>query len=77
MYLCTMKFKIKIDWKKFLVFFVVIAGLYIITHSWLMTAGIMLLLLVADYVLADWDDTRKRRRAEKEKDQQLSENENN
>ena len=57
-----MKAKFHIDWKKSLVFLFVSAGLYCLTRSFTMTLGILLLLIVADFLLADWDDTRKRKR---------------
>ena len=43
-----MKAKFHIDWKKGLVFLLVSAGLYCLTHSFTMTLGILLLLIVAD-----------------------------
>ena len=59
MYLCNMKAKLDIDWKKFLVFFIVIGGLIFITKSILMTIGIVMLLLVIDRLIADWEENRK------------------
>lgn len=66
-----MKAKFHIDWKKGLVFLLVSAGLYCLTHSFTMTLGILLLLIVADYLLADWDDTRKRKREWREFEEEL------
>ena len=66
-----MKVKFRIDWKKALVFLLVSAGLYYLTRSFTMTLGILLLLIVADYLLADWDDTRKRKREWREFERQL------
>ncbi len=65
-----MKAKFHIDWKKCLVFLFVSASLYAIT-SFTMTLGIMLLLIVADFVLADFDDTRKRKREWREFEEEL------
>lgn len=66
-----MKAKFHIDWKKGLVFLLVSAGLYYLTHSFTMTLGILLLLIVADFLLADWDDTRKRKREWREFEEEL------
>lgn len=68
-YLCIMKVKLHIDWKKFFIFFFVCSGLLYITGSGLMTAGIVLLLLVIDYLLADWDDSRRRKREQREREE--------
>ncbi len=51
--------KIKLNWKYFLIFFVVIGGLYYITRSWLVTAGIMVLLLLVDGFLREYDNKKK------------------
>lgn len=66
-----MKAKFHIDWKKGLVFLLVSAGLYYLTRSFTMTLGILLLLIVADFLLADWDDTRKRKREWREFEEEL------
>ncbi len=66
-----MKAKFRIDWKKALIFLFVSAGLYCLTHSFTMTLGILLLLIVADFLLADWDDTRKRKREWREFEDEL------
>lgn len=47
--------KININWKKFLLFFVVIGGLLLITGSFWMTLGIVLLLFVVDHFLQEYD----------------------
>jgi hypothetical protein len=57
-----MKPKLNIDWKKALIFLLVSAGLIYITKSILMSIGIILLLFVADSLLADWDYRRKTKR---------------
>lgn len=66
-----MKAKFHIDWKKSLVFLLVSAGLYFLTRSFTMTLGILLLLIVADFLLADWDDTRRRKREWREFEEEL------
>jgi hypothetical protein len=67
-----MKIKFSIDWKKFLTFFFVCLGLLYITGSVLMTAGIVLLLLVIDRLLAEWDENRKRKEEQKKHDERNS-----
>lgn len=57
-----MKPKLYFDWKKTLIFLFVSAGLIYITKSVLMSIGIILLLFVADSLLADWDYRRKTKR---------------
>ena len=61
-YLCNMKPKLHLDWKKALIFLLVSAGLIYITQSALMSIGIILLLFVADNLLADWEYRRKTKR---------------
>lgn len=51
--------KININWKRWLVFLIVSAGLLYLTESVWMTAGIFLLLFVADYTLVDWWEMRQ------------------
>lgn len=70
-----MKLKLHIDWKKAVVYLVVAAGLIYLTRSLLMSLGIMLLLIVADHLLADWDDTRRRKRETREWLESLKNNE--
>ncbi|MGI6232448.1 MAG: hypothetical protein ACOYJF_06320 [Prevotella sp.] len=48
-----MKFKLHLDWKKLVVYIFVSAGLLYITESAAMSAGILLLLLLGDRLLAD------------------------
>ncbi len=48
--------KLKINWKKFLLFFFVIGALLYLTKSFWMTLGIILLLFVIDYLLKEWDN---------------------
>ncbi len=56
-YLCNMK--VKIDWKHVaLLAFVAILLLYI-TKSFFMSLGIMMILLLIDALLAQWEDNRK------------------
>lgn len=57
-----MKPKLHFDWKKALIFLLISAGLIYITKSILMSIGIILLLFVADSLLADWEYRRKTKR---------------
>lgn len=66
-----MKLKFRLDWKKALVFLIVSAGLCYLTQSFAMSLGILLLLIVADYLVADWADTRRRKREWREFEEQL------
>lgn len=43
----------KIKKRQWLIFIIISAGLLYITESWLMSLGIMLLLIVIDFVVAD------------------------
>lgn len=63
--------QLNIDWKKALVFLIVIGGLMYITrmalhmtltNSFLTTLGILLVLFVGDYFAQQIDDKRKRKR---------------
>lgn len=47
------------DWKKTLVFLLVAAGLIFLTHSFVMSLGIFLLLLVADHFLAEHEERKQ------------------
>ena len=67
-YLCSMR---NIDWKKMLVFLIVIGGLIYITkvalgmtslNSFLATLGVLLILFVGDNFAQQIDDKRKRRK---------------
>ncbi|KXB39987.1 hypothetical protein HMPREF1870_01812 [Bacteroidales bacterium KA00344] len=57
-----MKPKLHLDWKKALIFLLISAGLIYITKSILMSIGIILLLFVADSLLADWEYRRNTKR---------------
>lgn len=48
--------KLNINWKRFLVFFIVIGGIYMLTKSFWMTLGIVLLLFVIDHFLKEYDE---------------------
>ena len=72
LYLCSMK---QIDWKKALVFLIVIGGLIYITkaelgmtnlNSFLTTLGILLILFVGDNFAQKIDDNRRRRKIEED-----------
>jgi len=58
--------KIRINWKRILVLLLVSAGLVYITKSFLMSAGIFLLLFAADSLLARYDENRRRRKQSEE-----------
>ncbi len=53
--------KFKLNWKMFLIFFIVCGGLLYLTRSFLMTMGILLVLFVIDGVLKNIDDKRRRK----------------
>ncbi|KGF19387.1 MAG: hypothetical protein KH425_03830 [Prevotella bivia] len=55
--------KVNINWKHFLVLFIVIGGLYYITHSLWITGGIMAILLLIDGLLMQYEH---RKRGERE-----------
>jgi len=48
-----------IDWKKVAIFALVAFLLVLATGSFLMSAGIFLLLFVADYFISEWESRRK------------------
>jgi uncharacterized membrane protein (DUF106 family) len=54
-----MKIKLRIDWKKALLFLLVSAGLVFLTRSLLMSVGIVLILFVIDGLLVNWEYRRK------------------
>ena len=59
--------KVKIDWKKAVIFLIVAGGLYFIFESCAMALGIILILFVIDYFIADkMDDCRRRKKREEE-----------
>lgn len=49
----------KIKKSQWLIFIIISAGLIYITESWLMALGIMLLLIVLDFVLAEYFGKKK------------------
>lgn len=51
--------RLRIDWKKVVIFAIVSGGLLYITESSLMTLGIILLLFVADYFVGEWERRHK------------------
>lgn len=51
--------KLKLNWKMFLVFFVIIGGLYYITRSIWVTTGIMVLLLLIDGLIQQYELKKK------------------
>ena len=58
--------KIKINWKQFAAFFIVIGCTYYITRNFFMTAGILMLLLLIDGLLLDYDHRRRGRKQAEE-----------
>lgn len=56
-----MEFKFNFNWKVFVVFAIVSTCLYILTQSFFMSLGIMMLLLLIDQLLAQWDEKRRRK----------------
>ena len=50
-----MKVKLHVNWKKVIVFLLISAGLIFLTHSLLMSIGIVLLLSVVDALLANYE----------------------
>lgn len=54
-----MKRKLKIDWRKVVLFLVISAGLLYLTRSVLMAAGVIMLLFVVDSLISDWEYRRK------------------
>ncbi len=53
--------KFKLNWKVFIVLFIVCGGLLYLTQSFVMTLGILLVLIVVDGLLKNVDDKRKRK----------------
>ncbi|SFF92997.1 hypothetical protein SAMN05216383_102157 [Prevotella sp. KH2C16] len=53
LYLCNMK--VEFNWKKWLVYFIVAAGLIYLTRSFFMSLGIFMLLLLIDWALGEWE----------------------
>lgn len=47
--------KVKLNWKKWLVFLIVAAGLIYLTRSFMMSLGIFMLLLIIDWALGEYD----------------------
>ena len=58
--------KVKIDWKKAVIFLIVAGGLYFIFESLARALGIILILCVIDYFIADKMDDRRRRKEREE-----------
>lgn len=55
-----------INWKEFFVLFIVIGCIYYITRSWLITSGILVILLLIDGLLRQYDH---KKRGEKQADE--------
>ena len=54
-----MKWTLKIDWRKVVLFLVISAGLLYLTRSVLMAAGVIMLLFVVDSLISDYEYRRK------------------
>ena len=54
-----MKSKLRIDWRKVVLFLVISAGLLYLTRSVLMAAGVIMLLFVVDSLISDYEYRRK------------------
>lgn len=54
-----MKWKLRIDWRKVVLFLVISAGLLYLTRSVLMAAGVIMLLFVVDSLISDYEYRRK------------------
>lgn len=50
-----MKWKLRIDWRKVVLFLVISAGLLYLTRSVLMAAGVIMLLFVVDSLISDYE----------------------
>lgn len=48
-----------INWKEFVVLFIVIGCIYYITRSWLITSGILVILLLIDGLLRQYDHKKR------------------
>ena len=57
-----MKIKIRLDWKKAVIFLSVSAGLLYLTRSALMSIGIMMLLFVVDALIVNYEYRQQTRR---------------
>ena len=54
-----MKWKLRIDWRKVVLFLVISAGLLYLTRSVLMAAGVIMLLFVVDSLISDYEYRRR------------------
>ncbi len=52
--------KLRFDWKMFLVFAIISFCLYLLTHSFLMTLGVLLLMIVADQFIIAYDERKRK-----------------
>lgn len=59
LYLCGMK--VSFNWLRWIVFFIVAAGLLYLTRSFFMSLGIFMLLLIIDWALGEYDKKRSRK----------------
>lgn len=59
LYLCRMKMKMNINWKRWAVMALVAFLLIILTRSFFMSLGIFMILLLIDNLLGQWEEKRK------------------
>lgn len=64
--------KLNINWKNFLVLFIVIGGIYYICRSFWITAGVLALLLLIDGFLREYDNKKKAERQLKDLSDKLN-----
>lgn len=62
-----------INWKEFAVLFIVIGGIYYITKSWFITGGILVLLLLIDGLLRQYDHKKRGKKQAEEIKKKLEE----
>ena len=64
-----------INWKEFVVLFIVIGFIYYITRSWLITSGILVILLLIDGLLRQYDHKKRGEKQAKEINKAIEEEE--
>ncbi len=66
--------KIRINWKHFLVLFIIIGGLYYLTKNILITSGILVVLLLIDGLLREYENKKRGEEQAKEIIENLRDN---
>ena len=64
-----------INWKEFVVLFIVIGCIYYITRSWLITSEILVILLLIDGLLRQYDHKKRGEKQAKEINKAIEEEE--